>query len=131
MIVVDSSLLANAIAVPAAEGDAARERLARDTDAHAPQLIEVEVVAAVRRLSASGELSEEGAGLALLHLQAFPVVRYPHVELIPRMWELRHNATPYDASYIALAEELGCALVTADARLARVRSVRCEVELIR
>jgi len=131
VIVVDSSVVANAIAVPQAKGDAARERLARDPDIHAPQLMDLEVVSSVRRLSSHGEIEEEEANLALLHLRTFPAVRYPHVELIPRIWELRNNATPYDASYIALAEELDCPLVTADAHLVGVPSIRCHVEVLR
>ena len=93
--------------------------------------MDLEVVSSVRRLSSHGEIEEEEANLALLHLRTFPAVRYPHVELIPRIWELRNNATPYDASYIALAEELDCPLVTADAHLVGVPSIRCHVEVLR
>jgi predicted nucleic acid-binding protein len=37
--------------------------------------------------------------------------------------------TPYDASYLALAEMLGTALLTVDRRLARARMIRCSIEL--
>ena len=50
--------------------------------------------------------------------------------LIARCWELRHNVTAYDASYVALAEALGVPLLTADARLANAPGIRCEVELL-
>jgi predicted nucleic acid-binding protein len=33
------------------------------------------------------------------------------------MWELRRNLGAYDAAYIALAEALGCELLTGDAKL--------------
>jgi hypothetical protein len=33
------------------------------------------------------------------------------------MWELRHNIGAYDAAYIALAEALGCELLTGDVKL--------------
>lgn len=46
------------------------------------------------------------------------------------MWELRDNLAVYDAWYAALAERLGAALVTTDARLAQAAGSRCEVELI-
>lgn len=35
-----------------------------------------------------------------------------------RIWQLRHNITAYDASYVALAEHLGMPLITAERRLA-------------
>jgi predicted nucleic acid-binding protein len=47
-----------------------------------------------------------------------------------RAYELRANATAYDASYVALAEGLACTLVTADARLARVPTVNCTIEVL-
>jgi len=47
-----------------------------------------------------------------------------------RAYELRANVTAYDAAYIALAELLGCALVTADARLARAPGIRCPVTIL-
>lgn len=59
-----------------------------------------------------------------------PVTRRSHHPLIPRIWELRDNLTPYDASYVALAEALGCPLVTADARLAAAPGVRCEIVVL-
>lgn len=49
--------------------------------------------------------------------------------LVPRCWELRHNLTPYDAAYVALAELRGTALVTADAGLAAAAGGRCAIEL--
>src|SRR3546814_7315214 len=48
-----------------------------------------------------------------------PIVRFPTSPLMVRAYELRSNLTPYDATYIALAEGLSCPLVSADARLAR------------
>jgi len=56
--------------------------------------------------------------------------RYPHRALLPRIWELRHNVTPYDAAYVALAEVLDAPLLTADARLADASGIRCAVELL-
>lgn len=49
--------------------------------------------------------------------------------LLMRMWELRSTVSGYDAAYLAVAETFGCALVTADARLARIPALRCEVRL--
>jgi predicted nucleic acid-binding protein len=49
---------------------------------------------------------------------------------MPRIWELRHNLTPYNAAYVALAESLDATLLTVDGRSTRAPSLRCEVELI-
>ena len=46
-------------------------------------------------------------------------------------WELRDNVSAYDAGYVALAEALGCALLTVDGRLAAAQGVRCPVTVIR
>jgi predicted nucleic acid-binding protein len=43
--------------------------------------------------------------------------------------ELRANLAPDDASYVALAEMLGIALLTVDRRFARAPMIRCSVEL--
>ena len=58
------------------------------------------------------------------------VVRHPVGGLLDRVWELRENVSAYDASYLALAEALGCALLTADARLSRVPGLRCAVTVV-
>lgn len=47
--------------------------------------------------------------------------------LIPRAMQLRADLTIYDAVYVALAETLGCALLTKDRRLASAPGLNCEV----
>jgi predicted nucleic acid-binding protein len=59
------------------------------------------------------------------------VARYPTVSLLHRVWELRQNLSAYDAGYVALAEHLGCPLLTADSRLGRAPGVRCTITLVR
>ncbi len=71
------------------------------------------------------------AATAVTDLAALSLDRMPHRPLLARCWELRDNLTPYDASYVALAERLGVTLVTADARLARAPGIRCDVEVLR
>ena len=46
------------------------------------------------------------------------------------MWTLRENLTAYDATYVALAEALGCTLVTADARIAQAPGTSCLVSVV-
>jgi predicted nucleic acid-binding protein len=47
------------------------------------------------------------------------LIRCNHAMLLPRVWDHRGNITPYDASYVALAELLEIPLLTADRRLAK------------
>ena len=51
--------------------------------------------------------------------------------LLRRGWELRDTVTSYDAAYVALAEILGVALLTTDARLSRAPGIRCDVSVLR
>ena len=85
---------------------------------HAPHLIDVEATQVIRRFTFSGAITGQRAQAAIEDLAAFPIRRHPHTALLPRMWELRHNLTAYDAAYVALAEALDAGLATLDRRIA-------------
>jgi predicted nucleic acid-binding protein len=85
----------------------------------------------MRRLRRAGSLGETDGEILLRMLRNLDVVRAPHLWLLARCWELRDNLTPYDASYVALAEALGCPLITTDARLSGSPGIRCAVEVLR
>jgi predicted nucleic acid-binding protein len=55
----------------------------------------------------------------LADLRIFPVKRYDDLDLVERAWAMRDALSAYDAAYVALAELLGCPLLTGDARLAK------------
>jgi predicted nucleic acid-binding protein len=82
----------------------------------------------VRRYAAAGELDAERGREALADLADLPLLRYPHDLLLPRIWELRHNLTAFDAAYVALAEALGAPLL--DRRLAAAPGHHAQVELV-
>ena len=67
---------------------------------------------------------------AVEDLLDFELDVYPTGPLLRRVWELHDNLTSYDACYVALAEALDCALLTADARLSRASGPICEVEVV-
>src|SRR5690554_4210200 len=96
----------------------------------APDLVDVEVTAVLRKRWLAGDLDERRFGLAVDDLTALPITRYPTRLLMRRAFELRENVTAYDAAYLALAELLGCALLTADQRLARAPGLRCRVDVL-
>jgi predicted nucleic acid-binding protein len=130
MIVVDASaLLEVLLRTPAAEAVQQRLFLPGQT-LHAPHLIDVEVAQVVRRYAAGGEIDGERGRAALFDLADFPLQRYPHDFLLPRIWVLRKNLTAYDAAYVALTEVLDAILLTCDQRLASAPGNRARIELI-
>jgi len=111
-------------------GSRIEDRLvARGESLHTPHLLDVEVAQVLRRYAAAGNLTPERGLQALTDLADFPIHRYSHELLLPRIWELRQNVTAYDAAYLALAEALAAPLVTCDGRLASAPGHSVEVEV--
>lgn len=127
---VDASVVVTAISVAGADGERSRDRLIEGADLHAPDLLDLEVLSVLRRRARSGDIDEADAGIALETLAELRLTRYPHLPLLPRVWTLRTNLSPYDAAYVALAEELACPLVTGDRRIARAPGIGCAVEVL-
>lgn len=130
MIVVDASVVVE-ILLQTRRGTALSGRLLveEEQDLHAPHLIGVETVQALRRLQLEGQLEAARSEQAVADLFALGIERHPHELLLPRAWELRDNLTIYDGIYVALAELLEVPLLTCDARLARAPGIRTEVEV--
>ena len=130
MIVVDASaLLEVLLRTPAAE--AVEDRLfAPGQTLHAPHLLDVEAAQVIRRYAAGGDIDDERGRMALTDLADFPLQRYPHDFLLPRIWDLRNNLTAYDAAYVALAEAMDAPLLTRDRRLATAAGHNARIELI-
>ena len=102
-----------------------------DEELAVPHLIDSEVTNVLRRLVAQQIISDAQGAAALDGFSRLALARYPADWLRPRMWELRHNLTSYDATYVALAEMLGAtSLLTTDARLASAPGVTCDVQLL-
>ncbi|MEX1043013.1 MAG: type II toxin-antitoxin system VapC family toxin [Acidimicrobiia bacterium] len=129
MLVVDASVVAPVVADGGPDGIRFRARL-RGEQIAAPDLLRLEVLSVIRRQLHVGTIDVTQAGQAVTHLLDLPVTPYPTEPLLDRCWQLRDNLTAYDACYIALAETLGCSLLTADTRLARAPGSRCPIEVI-
>lgn len=128
MLVVDASVLAPAIVDAGTDGDTIRARLRGETIA-GPDLLRIEVLAVIRKRLIAGALTTAQANDAVEDLLDLPVSVFPSAPLLRRAWALRDNVTAYDACYVALAEALGCPLLTADTRLANAPGTTCAVEL--
>ncbi len=130
MIVADASALFEVL-IRSPFAKAIETRLFGTGDTlHAPHLLDVEVAQVVRRFVAIGDISDSRGRAALTDLADFPLRRYPHRFLIPRIWALRHNFSAYDAAYVALAEALGAVLVTRDKRLAAGAGHFARIEVV-
>jgi predicted nucleic acid-binding protein len=128
MVVIDASALIEFLL------DAARypriDAVISSEELHAPYLINCEIVHGLRSAVVGKRLQAERALAALEDFAALPIRRYGADRLLLRMWDLRHNHTAYDASYVALAESLNLPLITRDARLARSSGHAARIEYI-
>jgi predicted nucleic acid-binding protein len=131
LIVVDASVLANAIGDDGADGRRARSEIRASGDLAAPDLVDVETVAVLRKRWLAGTITDRRFEAAISDLESIDIDRYPTLPLMRRAYELRSNVTAYDASYVALAELLSCELLIGDQRLASAPRARCPVRVLR
>lgn len=130
MIIVDASALLEVL-LRTSFAKAVEDRLfVPQQTLHAPHLIDVEAAQVIRRYAANREIDDERGRAALADLAEFPLRRYPHDFLLPRIWELRNNLTAYDAAYVALAEALDAPLLTRDRRMAGAAGPFASIEVI-
>ncbi|HMJ02723.1 MAG TPA: type II toxin-antitoxin system VapC family toxin [Conexibacter sp.] len=129
MIVVDASVLVGVVAEDNDAADDIRARLA-GRRLFAPEVLDLEVISALRRARRARRIAGDRALRALAELAFLPVSRVSHTMLLDRIWRLRDNLTAYDAAYVALAGVLDAPVYTRDAKLARAPGLGCEVMLI-
>lgn len=125
MIVVDASA-----AVSGLLNDGQARRTLGEEQVHVPHLIDSEVASALRRRVLAGQVDGRVGWSALDAWRRLAATRYPVYGLLERVWQMRANLSAYDAGYVALAEALGCSLLTADARLSRAPGIRCAVTVV-
>jgi predicted nucleic acid-binding protein len=130
VIVVDASVLAAAVGDDGADGRQVRRELRSAGNIAAPDLVDVETVAVLRKQWLVGQLTDRRFSTAVDDLADLAVDRYPTRPLMRRAWELRASLTPYDAAYVALAETLQCELLTADRKRAKAHGPRCQIRTL-
>ncbi len=130
MIVLDASAAVDYLLdIGASRQIASRIGIPGET-VHAPHVLDLEVGQALRRLTLQKRLPPTRAEEALADYAGLRIRRYPHGQLLPRIWELRSNLTVFDAAYVALAEALDSPLITADSALARSAGHAARIELL-
>lgn len=125
MIVVDASA-----AVSALFNDGPARRALAGDQVHVSPLIDSEVANAFRRGIAWSLIEPGDAWAALDRWRRLGMSCYGLLHLLERVWGLRENLSAYDASCVALAESLDCALLSADVRLSRAPGLRCAVTVV-
>ena len=131
MIVVDASAVVEFLLQTPLGQRVEASLFARTEELHAPHLLDVEVIQALRRLVRTGDVLPTRAEEALEDLAALAIRRHAHFDLLARAWELRDNLTAYDAMYVVLAEALDAVLVTSDGPLGASPGHEVRIEVVR
>src|SRR6218665_3059433 len=119
MRVIDASVFVDNLLAPSPLLDAG--------ELVAPSVVDLEVFGVWRRLMLRGVITASEAREGIEIYSRMRITRHDHQLLLPRIWQLRHDMTVFDAAYVALAEALGVPFMTADRKLARTAERYCEV----
>ena len=127
-VVIDSSALVELVA--RTEQAPAVAQAVGDADMVAPDVVNPEVLSALRRMERIGTLTARRGVQAVDDLMDSPVRRFSTVPLLAEAWTLRANVTAADALYVVLARILRCPLVTADQKLFRAPGLSVPLVLV-
>lgn len=96
----------------------------------APDLIDAEVLSALRREVLGRRVEESHARMVIEALLVWPFERISHRLLAPLAWEHYQNVSAYDAFYVAAARIRDIPLLTADGRLSRASGLGIAVQYV-
>jgi predicted nucleic acid-binding protein len=126
VIVVDACVWVDSLTHDGDLGEWARDQIDQDTHCLVSEHTRIEVANSIRGKVSRGTISPRRGrdAIDVLGLMEMDVV--PTVGLLSRVWELYSNVTAYDAAYVAIAERIGCPLVTTDLKLVGAPGPTCE-----
>ncbi len=125
-IVCDASALVALLLDSGPHGRWVTETVA-GADLAAPSLLAFESANIIRRHELAGIVGADQAQQAHADLLDLAIEQWPYELLAARAWELRHNLSSYDASYVALAELIGATFITLDERIGGAPGLRCTI----
>jgi len=128
-IVLDASAVVEALVDVRSLGAEVRMAIA-ECEAHAPDLIDAEVLSALARMERAGTLMRDAANMAVDFWEVAPVKLHDGRGLMPQAWRTRGSVRISDGFYLALAFALEVPLITCDGRLARAPHPGVSVTLI-
>ena len=129
MIVSDCSAILSFLLDPA-ENESVGVAVGNADCLAAPDLIDIELMSALRRLESLRRISTAGAERVIDDFLLLQLERFPSADLIAAIWSLRKNFSAYDAAYVALAQSLKVPLLTRDGRLKRAVTEQTTIVLI-
>ena len=100
-------------------------------DLSAPELLDLEVLSALRKSALRNKLSNEAALSAIGKLEQLSIERVSHEGLAELTWQYHRNVSIYDAIYLATAKNRKLEVLTADSRLSRAPGVDVVVHDLR
>jgi len=88
----------------------------------APELLVAEAANVINKKQKSGELTGNEGDQLLSDLLSVPIRLFPHRTVLLRAFEMarKYNLTVYDTLYLALAEEHGAVIFSADNQLLKI-----------
>jgi predicted nucleic acid-binding protein len=97
---------------------------------HAPEIVDEELLSAVRGLERGKQVSTDRLEQALLDAGSLLIELHPLRPHFDRVWSLRHRITVADSYYVSLAETLDAPLLTTDTKLAAAVAALPDVRTI-
>ena len=102
-----------------------------NSDLFAPELFDIEVLPAMRGFVLSNQMSPDDALISIRIFAGLEIKRVPHKDYLLPTWRYFRNVSSYDAVYLAVAEHLDLAVITADSKLSRAPSMGVDVYDVR